>query len=61
MVTAAKALKAIVTIKEKCKGQRTEALIIQAWEEKASGSIQRRYAKSIAWRRAARINGHRFC
>jgi hypothetical protein len=39
MVAAAKALKAIASIMHKCKGQRPEVLIIQAWEEKPGGSL----------------------
>jgi hypothetical protein len=42
MVVAAKALKAIATIKQKCRGQRAESLIIQAWESKTSGSLPQR-------------------
>ena len=40
MVTAANALKAIDSVKRKCKGQCAEALIIQAWEEKTRGSLR---------------------
>jgi hypothetical protein len=39
MVTAAKALKAIASILEKCEGRRPEALIIEAWEEKPGSSL----------------------
>ena len=39
MITAAKALRAIASIMQKCKGLCPEALIIQAWEEKPGGSV----------------------
>ena len=41
-VVAAKALKAIDSIKQKCAGQRLESVIIQAWEDKPCGSPPRR-------------------
>ena len=42
MVVAAKALRAIDSIKQKCAGQRLESVIIQAWEDKPGGSPPRR-------------------
>jgi hypothetical protein len=41
MVVAAKALTAIASVKQKCRGLCLEAVIIQAWEEKPGGSFPR--------------------